>query len=231
MSSSKQVKHFSNPSKFTVFGYVRHVEKDISSGNIPNAISCLCLLFYAFAEYFDKIPNSINLSQDGSTISKERYSTWNNTTYCKNWISSSINQIATWIFEINSFGESRGNYNDPDPYNYIYFALVSKDNRVNKNLYSVDDRPLYAFSNNLELKYRDQCCQKGVKQQFKPGDKVTIIYNTKDRILNVSVNGNKSTCCYSKIWKRPSIKYKLAITLFSPQASVSLIDFERHYRL
>ena len=56
----------------------------------------LCILYYFHGEYFEKAGDDIQISNDKMTITKIRGgSGWNNTSYGKTWIDSSIPKIVS----------------------------------------------------------------------------------------------------------------------------------------
>ena len=103
-TSLKKIKSIKKEIQFTVFGYMRQSENELSLFcNITEGIYYICLAYYYLGEYFEKAGDDIRISDDQMTITKMKSNAcWKNTSYGNIWIDSWIHQIVEWRFKINS---------------------------------------------------------------------------------------------------------------------------------
>ena len=220
----KQLKSIRPDIKFTVFGYVRQSENELSLFcNVPSMISYLCLSYYFHGDYFEKAGDDIQISNDKTTITKisEKYN-WFNTSYGKTWIESSIPQIVEWKFKINKKESGCS----------ICLCLVSCDNRLNFDCCLMFDAPNYGFrgDNRAWIHCHGAKAKKYYHNfQFKEGYVVSMILDTKERCLYFKKNGKQKVLFVTNMKIGSTIKYKMAVSLREKRNSISLIDFKCHF--
>ena len=222
-----QLKHINDAIKYCVFGYVRSFESLLTliDGNkqIPVLISYLCLIYYYHGEFFLKCGDDIKISENKQMIIKESsICGYNNTSYGSTWIKSNDNLICKWSLFINDINDKKttsvGN---------IWIAIVSKDDKINNDCSTDNDRPNYSFSNNIHV----FLCGKGSTVnmvKFNKNDHIEIILNTKLKTISFKrINfDNDYVVIFKDIEKHEKIKYKLAIQLYSKNDSVTINDFK-----
>ena len=90
--------------KLLVFGYSRSVNNMMKiCNNIPDLVCFIIILHCMNEEYFDKPGQNIEISDDKSSIRRVSRHGYDNTTYCKQWISSISNMIVTWNFKVERY--------------------------------------------------------------------------------------------------------------------------------
>ena len=227
MSSLKLLKSLDNLSKKLVFGYVRKVEKEFNISAVPLLILYKILGYFYLYEYFEKCGDDLNISDHKMTVTKisevDGHSWADNNAYGSLWFKSKGNEIATWKFKINKMGDEN---------HEIYFALVSKDIRLNKDAYNSKDKPMYSLSNEGEdMPFYGEgdyhFPEFTLENVSNDGDEVSIRLNTKNRSIKWQIGKeNEYEMLFSGIEQEDNISYKLAISLHSITNSISLIDFE-----
>ena len=131
MSTLKKLKHISNRYKFTVLGYIRKKQQELSLSNIPTMMCYLCLQFYFHGENFAKCTGNIELSQDKTlaTALEDEASFFQQNVYAKSWISAVSNCVASWTFKINAndtvrvFISSTDGLEQADSYKYPFYYM------------------------------------------------------------------------------------------------------------
>ena len=206
--SLKQLKGIKDKYQFIVFGYIRESQKALSLEIIPPLISYLCLgFYYQEMEEFVKTDNKlITISDSKDTITQT--TTASDTAYCKQWIDTSIKQIAKWKLKINSIASSN---------NSIMIRFVSNDERLTE--------PNYGF-NNKGWTYTNGPYKDRRGMQFAGDDIMEIMLNTSDGSITAIHNDAEPRAIYNGIQVGDKIRYKLAIFLYRKDNSVSLLDFE-----
>eukprot|EP01084_Bolivina_argentea_P045644 84022_1 len=149
MSNSLQrLKHIDMRSKYTVFGYIREMENELSLfSNIPVLISYISLSYYNHGEYFHKSGSNKGMivSDDKMTVTNCTgidQINYNHTTYGYTWIESTCHKIAKWYFKACG---------------HAWICFVSKDNRENKNCIHSIDEPNYGFTD-INALYMSRSC-------------------------------------------------------------------------
>ena len=236
----KQMKCIKQDIKFTVFGYIRQNENNLSLFcNVPSMISYLCLSYYFHGEYFEKVANDVNVSNDKMTITKiSNTNNWKNTSYGKTWIDSIIPQIVEWKFKINKMltGASGG----------IFLCVVSMDDRLNEDCNEKKnikiDYPNYGFNSNGFTSVNDSngahksgewkwynfpsLMEKKWSNHYYEGDIMSMIINTKSRVIYFQKQGGTKVPVIENITISKDTKYKMAVSFYYNSCSVSLIDFK-----
>ena len=97
----KALKLLPNNTKYTIFGYVRRMEKESFPLNIPAMITYLILKYYFHGEYFEKAGDDLEISDDKMSVTRitspGRLNRFMNTAYGKTWIDGNLNQIIRHI--------------------------------------------------------------------------------------------------------------------------------------
>lgn len=84
MASCKDVDEIT---KLIIFGYIRDSEKLLKSSQhklfhyIPPLITSICILYYNEPEQFEIAGDGIVISDDKTSIKKDEYWSWHNTSY------------------------------------------------------------------------------------------------------------------------------------------------------
>ena len=216
-SHLKQLKRIKNDIRFTVFGYLRQNENKLALFcNIPALISYLCLSYYYHGECFYKPGHDIKISDDKMRITKiENNEDLMNTSYGKTWIDPSIHQSVRWKFNINKLMI------------VMYIKLVSKYIRINGNASESVDAPFFAFNNcATKAVYGGESPNHYVSTNFRENEQISMIFNTKIKELHVELHDGKKILLWKNMPIADGVKYKMAITMYSKQDSISLTDFQ-----
>ena len=221
-SSLKQLKAIEQDTEFTVFGYVRQNENNLSLFcNVPDMVTHLCLSYYFHGEYFEKAGDDIKISNDKMTVTKiAGPADWNNSSYGKQWINSSISQIVEWKFKVNKMECG------------IYICLVSCDNRLNEDCIGYKNKmdfPNYGFHSGGGVNTRDEITTSwSMKNSFKfvENDIISMILDTKQGHLFLQNAQGEKSVVVRTIKSDPEIRYKMAVSLENKSDSVSLVDFK-----
>ena len=226
----KQLKSIKQDTKLTVFGYVRQNENNLSLFcNVPSMISYLCLSYYFHGEYFEKGGDDIQISDDKMTITKKTSTqkNWNNTSYGKTWIDSSIPQIVEWKFKIHTMRQANMS---------IFISLVSCDNRLNEDCneqVNKCDYPNYGFSAYRSITIRQKTGDIANRIVYRKngiylheGDVLSMILDTKEKAIYAETEGKCKVNLISNITINKDTKYKMAVSIRRPTYSLSLIDFK-----
>ena len=117
--------------KFTVFGYIRLMEKRLLlTSSVPVVIGYLILGYYFCGECFEKAGNDLKISNGMCVIRIAEQTIENvfkNTAYGYLWIEPKPHMLLKWKFKINSFGiryYASG---------HIYIGIVNRDDRLNED--------------------------------------------------------------------------------------------------
>ena len=217
----KDAKTIANKYKFLVFGYVKKQYRN----DIPDSILFMILLFYYTNEYFDIIGKDVIVSNDKLTITKRGDNNhWNNSTYCTNWMSSTANTITKWLFHIDEIGVTNPEY---------VFGIVSIDNCQNEDFSfprSPKDRgKWYTFGNNGSYSSSHggtKASFSKTNKSFTKGDTIQIVLDLKRKQFIGRINGgSENDMIWNDIECDESIKYKLAIGMFSKGNQVTLLQY------
>ena len=209
-------------STYTVFGYIRKMEKQLSSQNIPKDITKICLEFYFMNEYFERAGQDIRISDNKlsiTSICKTDHS-WSNISFTKNWIDSMSQNIIIWTLKVNTSStikRDRGfcvgifsndtqlNINpiDADQTNYVHWSKLGMafKNGVRYNLLSV-------------ARYKDN------------NDIIHFKLDLQTASLYCKVNDKQYELLASDIERNEKIQYKLGVTIGTSSSSVTLIDYQ-----
>eukprot|EP01084_Bolivina_argentea_P069023 125643_1 len=217
----KKLQRIDKNIKYIVFGYIRECEQQLNlSSNVPPMISFMCLLYHFHGEYFQNTGNDINMSTDRAIITKienPKHGIWSNVSYTKQWIDSDTNLLVKWTLKVHDRG-------------HVYFCVVSSDKRLNKICATNKDQPNYSFGVPRSIEACDPNCKKSLSDNipwFDAMELITLILDTKNRCISVQKNDEKAHCIIKNIVKRKGVRYKIAVSIASPNCSVSLINFER----
>eukprot|EP01084_Bolivina_argentea_P015298 28600_1 len=222
----KQVKHIHSKYKYIVFGYMRTQQLKLSLNDIPMLISYLCLSYYFHGEQLEKCGEQLRISGNKMTVTKiSRFYGWGNTCYGKTWIQSNSNQIAKWTLKVDK-AEAVDQFTST-----LFISFVSIDNRMNEDCSQYVDKPNYCYGS-LTSKYENAYClyaptslnTKG-KPKIKEGDTVCMILDTKRAIIYLENNGKKHEL-FQNIEQDNNIRYKLALSFYRKDTSVTLLDFD-----
>ena len=62
MLTLKELKSIAKPPRYTAFGYIRDMEKQLKLSNVPIMINYLCLGYYFHGEYFEKCGDDLMIT-------------------------------------------------------------------------------------------------------------------------------------------------------------------------
>ena len=102
MATLKLLKGVSKRCKFSVYGYIRLKQKELSLSNIPPLICHLCLQFYWIDECFDKCGFKAEISNDKMMVKALDNPDMKQNVYGKFCIESLSGGVATWTFKLFS---------------------------------------------------------------------------------------------------------------------------------
>ena len=223
MTTLKALKSIPNNPKYTVFGYIQRMEKELCVVSLPTIISYLILGYYFHGEYFEKAGDDLKISNDKMSVIRINkpspiFTAFMNTAYGKSWIPGNLNKIIQWRFKIESYGDA--NRTQSTVYvNKISIGIVSKDHRLNQDFGNMSDKPWKYF-----FIY-------GRRWDFRNGLLVTMIeYDLVFDTINwrLSIEKGDGVIVYKDLnsFPRDDTRYKLAISMTSKDAKLTLIDFD-----
>lgn len=215
-----RLKNVDDYNKFVVFGFVR---KWLKSKDIPQLINYIVLLFCPLiVEKFVLIGNYNDIFHLKRTIIKTM-NQWENTSFGSITIPSTQNFICKWCIHINkgndlmigitSFNEKneKQNYLKPGEAiwhqngdSYCYWSKCGKY-YVNKN--AEETWPEYGDT-------------------FGDNDNIYIKLDLPKREISFNKNGVDQGIAYKNISIHKDIKYKLAISMYDKQSSVTIKSFD-----
>eukprot|EP01084_Bolivina_argentea_P108655 194194_1 len=229
----QEVKYVDDSNKRLVFGFIREIEAKCSIQNTPPLILYTCLLYYYATEYFDKCGTGVNISDDKMTITKDSASgtTWNNTTYCKNFIDSTSKGIVKWTFKMNKFHtEKDHNFPSSD----ICIGITSTEDNTNKD-WAFGASGFYYASGNLGKFFQtdndsmNKCNanRDSIEEKIKFGesDQITLILDLEQRKIFQQINAGEKYLIWKQIKVDENVKYKVAVTLRYPNNSMTLVEY------
>ena len=218
--SLKQLKAIKNKYQFTVFGYIREKQEELSLDTIPPIISYTCLAFYFHKmDEFDaeKCGENLTLSQNKETIrrepEREGYDNNANTAFCTLWIDTKIKQIAKWKLKIHEHCGKRS----------VMIRLASND----KDKFGV---PSYGFCNQGNTFTNGSCTARHggysnrMANKFNAGE-ISVIFNTETLSVSIINNEGETKLIYKGI-QGTEYRYKLAVLIYTKGQSVTLMDFD-----
>ena len=216
----KELKSIPNRTKCIAFGYIHAKEKQLSLPNVPDSINYLCLMYYFHGEFFEKAGNDLKICDERMSIQKviRNVNQWNNTGYCKTWISSDLWHVIKWDFLIQSFG---------DPGKSICVGIASKDNRLNDDFASPEDKPYAYFAINPEREGIDSGDSPIPGQLvYLPVMKIyQLVFDTLNWRLHIKKDGKIITTMNIKHFPNDDTKYKLAVCMAGYNAKIKFCDF------
>ena len=206
--------------KYTVFGYIRGFEKKLSLQNIPTLINYLCLQFYFHGEYFEKIGDDLEISNDKMMVKSKPDKCGDNEAFGKTWIKSMSNCVATWTFKLNAnqisiYITSSEKLYDRDT------SCFFLDNGIcaGKKLF---DPQMYGFVNkmpgHLSILFWTMA-------RFTEQDLMKLTLNTKNGTIALQRNDEDVIVLVDNIVKGRDISYKLAVGFYNFDEYITLIDF------
>lgn len=221
MATLKELQNADDELKDLVFGFVRESKVHHSLDDIPSDITYLCLLYLFEPEYFDEIGNQTIVSNNKMTITKDGDDhIWNNTTYCKQSISSMTNKIISWTSKMGSMDAMCIGITSTTDCKSSDFSYNSSKN-PDSIYYAISHAGIGFFN-----KDNDNATFKGMHRiSFETGDTVTFILNLFDKTVSLKVNGSDAVILWEDIKIGNDISYKFAVSLINSEDSVTLLDF------
>ena len=139
------------------------------------------------------------------------------TTYCKKWIPSTSNIIATWKFKINNICK----------YSQIIVGITCNDDCQNSDFTEKNKTATYALESNGDWSIANgiSSLEKFDGREFTVDDEITFILNLSERKINFQVNAGQEFQVWTNIKVSDNIKYKFAINLEEEDCEIALIDF------
>ena len=203
--------------EYTILGYIRKMQNELNIENIPIELTKIIILYYSISEYFDKIPDCIQLSSDKMTITKKTENrSWSNTCYCARWINSMSNNIVSWTISST---------------NTITFGLYSNDDQLNEDFTRNVKGPCYAICNGAtSFSHKKPSFTYNNPHSFSVESQVkyTIILNLKESTIYCTSEKTKNKMKYKRfnnIEKSDKIKYKLGISLYRIDSFATIHDY------
>ena len=212
-------------------GYIRELQNESEQMLIPTDINEICIDY--FYEEWDRFCTkllsykNVIISDDGMTLKRDPSKSWGYESVFGEQLIESINNdmIYSWTFKILSrnsylpigiateFKES-GDFGDWDN-SYFY-------NTLNGNIRNA--------SHQWHTNYG---------KQLNSGDTIKMVFNVKKGYLSYIVNGEviktksefnhseNDGIAFSKIEKAKDLKYRMAVTMYSSNNSITIIDFTK----
>ena len=200
-----------------VFGFTR-INMDNSDNFIPDLICFIILLYYMNDEYFDKPGKDIKISADKLSITRISGNSFQSTTFCKQWISSTSNSVSKWKFKIEkktgfiAVGITQ-NDNCYDKY-FVWFSV-----QKNIDVYAID-----AWGEAIDNDKGHEFERKDYLR-FGVNDEIIYTLDIPSREIRFQVNNEKENIIWSNITVGQDVKYKFAICLKTEGSKITLIDF------
>ena len=208
----ERLKQIDDDNNYTVSGYIRKIQNELSLLNVPTIIYYLCLSYYYFEEYFEKVTNGMDISSDKLTVTHntEKYGV----SWCKQWIDFHIEQIVKWEIKMEFIVQC---------FTSLQIQFTSDDTIVSYGFYP----PSYGFYCDGNTITQDESCIRNLsgRVKFKTGDILTITLNTKEKTIGVIKNDEKIYIIWTKIRSDKSVRYKLRIKSSCTTNSVSIINY------
>ena len=214
----------------TVNGYTREIESELKVEYIPSEIFDIILVFHWIAEYFISSSNDIQISDNGTTITKlHRYSEspWGNTSYCNQWIHSMNKVIVRWQFTLVETAR-RIKKMELNTWGLFKIGFASRDGQEEDEFCSYIDTPNYCYNpwkliqvNGKYAGYR----LNGHTRLIKPGDTFEIILNLIEKQGWIRKQGD-AYVVFKDVEIGTDIEYKLVVSLFGEGYTLRLNEFD-----
>ena len=157
---------------------------------------------------------------DSNTITKiEKGKDWDNAIYIKDWINSSSNKTYNWKITNNKAKYA----------NSICIGLITNQHHHKADDAIYNHKACYAFFSNGDLDHGEDLMRKGPKF-WAPGRVITVSLDLVNKQISITVDDGEKHILFENIDKSPSVKYKLAITLYDTDDSVSVSFIDNRKR-
>ena len=225
MSTLKELKSIPNKPKYTTFGYIHEMEKQLALSNVPAMINYLCLGYYFHGEFFEKAGDDLQICNDKMSIERITPAIfgdeWMNTGYGKLKVSADSKYVITWKFVIESFGDGGQD---------VFIGIVSKDNRLNEDFASYGDDPYTYFQihfNDLHDQYIEEEHDKdNAHIWLRPMQIYRLVFDTLKWKVSVKKDAYIIGLRNIAHFPKDDTKYKFAISMVSKYAKITICDFE-----
>ena len=188
------------------------------------------LVYHFDIEYFEMAGDDIKIIENKTTIYKHnRNKTWNNTTYCHQWIDSTKSIMVKWTFKIIEQIET------------ICFGIVSNNKHPNKDCSDDNHIPNYIhcsagtlFANGRIVDNLDDVMADVLDDdvdvipgilKYNQGNIIKYKLDLCKGIFYGKKNDENYVELLNDIKKGDNIRYKMAISIYSVKTRVSIIDF------
>ena len=214
------------PAKYTVYGWLRNMEKLFDIINLPlSEIAAICILYFFDPEMFKNIAKCIKSSEDKKLITKITHrEAWHNSSYGSIEIDSESDIICQWDLKISNENGADGG---------IVVGIASKeasDAYIWKSLAASDDY-MYLFGNwggrhdGRLVHNQDYGTFKSTERRYINNGKISICLNLKLRQLSFSVDDVDQGIAFKNIKKGENINYRLMVSMSHQNSSVEIIQF------
>ena len=219
MSSLKELSREDKRIKYSVYGWIREMEKSLHLDYIPPIICCIVILYIQHQELFDMIADNIIISKEKQCIIKGDYVTmdrvWGNNSYGKHdivYLPMNEN-IYKWTFKIIKPKTNSGVF-----IGISSVVVVDEDFEKHKGHHYGYLHCGTLFKNMTYVDY-------GIT--YNNNDQVTMCLNLSRKRLSYSVNGQDQGIAYHNIQLNHNTTYKMFVSLYGSGDGVEIIDFSK----
>ena len=202
--------------KHLVYGYIHGMQKIL---NIPDIIIFICLCFYYQREYFSIIDDMVEIQDILENKRKiiKKQSGWNSTAFGFVQIDSLSNHIYEWEIKLIKC------------HDFVIIGVASytesKNNLFTEKQLEKDKEFRYAYSGYTGDKRQNIDSWIHYGNKYGQGDILKIILDLKVFTMSFCINNKSQGIAFKHIKHGLNIKYNLAVSLYSKNDTVELINF------
>ena len=190
-------------SKYSVYGWIRHMQKTFKIGNVPPLVTAICILYFREDEIFNVISNGIKLSENKKMITKTE-DDWDfaNNSYGIMEIESENELEYIWDLKICSMQNTGG----------CAIGIASKQ-VPNEEIASSDTDYFYLFFSEGCQHHEDRN-DKDYGIQWNDGDQISLEVDLKQGNISLSINNEDQGIAFHNIERSKDINYRLFVSLY-----------------
>ena len=218
------LQHIDDITKYTVYGWIREVEKALNLDPIPNEIILICISYYHEEEMWSEIGGNNELSGKGKIVERLKTTrSWGDCNHGSIFIESTANCICRWdlkVWKLKSGGMQLGIVSDPAQREYF--------TAIKDGSFYIYWNSGYTFNNDKTLTEYEWTWNK-CDQKYRKGDEISIILDLKERKVTFLVNGTDANNGYENIEIGDKIKYQLFSAMHFAGDCVEILKFNRFF--
>ena len=210
----KQLVNIEKKTKYTVYGWVRELEKALKLSNIPDLVTAVCILYLGDNETFEIVSASLKLSDDKKVITKCRDDTMDYCAYGCIKISSTSDVICRWNIKLNHMDR------------YLRVGVSSQCDILKYKMLMTNLTGYNYFYDNDGSRYNGETWSYGLKRSL-PNDVVSVYLDLTKKEVAFYVNDQKQDIICPDIVVAEDIEYRLFVSLVEQGDSVQILDFHK----